>query len=501
MRNDRPHVSSPSQTRTLDVYGENDERSPKRVRFEAVPPPDLPVLDDFPDVASESTSAYWLDSFDSANSGRLVEWPDGLELESEEFPVCPSFGLPVDSSSEFDFAFDPSAFDTSDVVPYFKPQSPRIDMSFNPFASQAFSPRAWTVPSTNEQISPLFSNVLESMIKPQLEVFFIRVYPMIPIFTRQEIMSNMQDPRQMRRPGFVALVLSMAALSLVHPLEASEMVYKPIRGQQATILMDEACRLVASWDHGCDPSVESILISYLMFGTLFELGHAAGARLRLKEAVTMGEAMHLDLGWGYQSCGPEESARRTRLFWVLAITERAYALQREGSIIFGGSIARPTTSTPTDSSGQLLHYLAIIFSHIDQDVVSCWNGRCGGRNCQNLTRQRAVKILRELKGTAKRVFGDALLPDLNETQKADLLITWQWIRNRIWRLAALHGLTTEDDAPELSVEYLLDVARTTLLICERLSSSSMEAHGVGFVSETLERADGRWRSCTILRPP
>ena len=467
-----------------DLYDVFD-RSPKRVRFEQVSD-DRPAINEVENGSPVSTStAYWLDSLESIQSEQVLGWSKGVEMETEEIAI----GTPMNTCDPASTQGIPglqfgSEYSTSVVRPYHSPvpfQRPEAAY-INPFAA-SFSPRSWTAPcAPPEQVSSLFDSVLESLIKPQLELFFVRVYPMIPIYTRHEILACMQDPRQLRRPSFVALVLSMAALSLVHPLEASEMVFKPIRGQQATILMDEACRLVASWDHGCDPSVEGILTSYLMFGTLFELGHAAGARLRLKEAVTMGEAMHLDLGWGYRSCGVEETARRTRLFWVLAITERAYALQREGSIIFGGTISRPTVSTPTDSSGQLLHYLAIIFSHIDQDIVSCWNGRCGGKQCPNLTPQRAHTILRELKGTAQKVFGDPLLSDLNETQKADLLITWQWIRNRIWRLSALHGFTSEDSEPEFSVEYLIDIAKTTLRICERLSQTSMEAHGVGFVS-------------------
>lgn len=104
---------------------------------------------------------------------------------------------------------------------------------------------------------------------------------------------------------------------------------------------------------------------------------------------------------------------------------------------------------------------------------------------------------------------------LTESQKADLLITWQWIRNRIWRLAALHGLTTKPghghqgdeaegadarrrrdegarrrsrDAPELTPSYVLDVAATTVAICTRLSLAAMEAHGVGFVEKLYDIA-------------
>jgi hypothetical protein len=100
-----------------------------------------------------------------------------------------------------------------------------------------------------------------------------------------------------------------------------------------------------------------------------------------------------------------------------------------------------------------------------------------------LTSKRVISILGKLKGSAASLFGKDLdLAGLSEVQKADLLITWQWLRNRIWRLAACHGLTREGAEYELSAEYVVDVATTTVAICKRLSLRAMEAHGTGFVS-------------------
>lgn len=114
----------------------------------------------------------------------------------------------------------------------------------------------------------------------------------------------------------------MTALSLIHPLHNNEVVQRPTQAKQAKTLMDEACRLRARWDYGCAPTAEAVMTSYLMFGTLFELGQGAGARLRLKEAVSMGEAMRLDDMGSYVGMEREEARRRKRLFWVLAVTER-----------------------------------------------------------------------------------------------------------------------------------------------------------------------------------
>jgi len=350
-----------------------------------------------------------------------------------------------------------------------------------------------------EDISPILTLTLETLVKPQLDVFFVRIFPMMPVFPPSYTFSRLSDPHAIRCPDFVAMILSMSALSLIHPLMSHEMVEKVARAKKAKVLLDEACRLMARWDHGSKVTLEAIMANYLMFGTLFELGHTGPARLRLKEAVHLGAEMCLDRVESYQGLELYERKRRLRMYWVLAVTERyvspewarltcrAYALQRSGGVVFNGSIKR-ITHIDLDPPSISLHYLTQIFSYLDQDIITCWNNQCpraSNQTCHHLTRDRVILILSALNGSAPEVFGEGSENDfkqLTDSQRADLFITWQWVKNRIWRLAAIHGLTSEDDAPELGVGYVVSAAMTTVAICRRLPLSAMESHGTGFVS-------------------
>ena len=180
--------------------------------------------------------------------------------------------------------------------------------------------QVYQVPS--EDISPILTLTLETLIKPQIEIFFQRIHPMIPIFPPSYIYSRINDHDTMQDRGFVAMILSMTSLSLIHPLNADEIRQKQTRSKQAKALMDEACRLRGRWDYGSSATFEAVMMSYFMFGAMFELGHAAGARLRLKEAISLGEMMGLDNANMYVGLEPEEIRRRMRLYWVLAVTER-----------------------------------------------------------------------------------------------------------------------------------------------------------------------------------
>jgi len=173
------------------------------------------------------------------------------------------------------------------------------------------------------------------------------------------------------------------------------------------------------------------------------------------------------------------------------LTARAYALQRSGNLVFGGHITSFPSSAEaeTDPSGNHIRLLAKVFSYINQDIVHCWNSAPNPPTPTTLTKSTVVRALSELSGSANKVFGDeAALHSLSEPQKADLLITWQWLRNRIWKLAHTHGLTVEGAEPELSVEHVVEIASTSIAICKRLSLASMEEHGTGFVEKLYDIA-------------
>lgn len=173
-----------------------------------------------------------------------------------------------------------------------------------------------------DDLSPILTLTLETLIKPQLDIFFVRIFPMMPVFPPSFTFSRLSNPHALRCPDFVAMILSMSALSLIHPLMTHEVAEKVSRAKKAKVFLDEACRLMARWDHGVNVTLEAVMAKYLMFGTLFELGHTGPARLRLRESIHLGAEMYLDRLESYAGLDPPEVKRRLRMYWVLAVTER-----------------------------------------------------------------------------------------------------------------------------------------------------------------------------------
>lgn len=78
---------------------------------------------------------------------------------------------------------------------------------------------------------------------------------------------------------------------------------------------------------------------------------------------------------------------------------------------------------------QGLRRLVRLFDVIDEDVLACWNRACkNNATCRLRNPEAAVAIHRELCSDFVEGIGHRMSP----IQKADILITQQWLRNRIW---------------------------------------------------------------------
>ena len=250
----------------------------------------IPTLGDATVVAPAASTSNGSDELIQL----LLNVPAPPSRPQETQPPLPSAGAPT-----LDFSF------LNDATPYSQPA------------------QAWSFSfTTPDDLSPILSLTLHSLVRPQLEMFFTRVYPMIPVFDREDVISRIDRDEHLHNRPFAAMILAMCSLSIIHPLETHEILERPQRVRQAKLLMDEACKLQARWDYGCLPTLEQVLTSYLLFGTLFELSQNAGARLRLREALAIGEALRLDDARSYIALPQPEVRRRLKMFWILAITER-----------------------------------------------------------------------------------------------------------------------------------------------------------------------------------
>lgn len=265
---------------------------------------------------------------------------------------------------------------------------------------------------------------------------------------------------------------------------------------------------------------------------MFGLGEHSAAWYRLRESITLGHLCRLHEPASYEGLPKDEAERRLRAYWILAITERAFALQRGMPIILTGN---PRASTANLRAKLGLKELSDfpdlqlkLFDVVDENFVDCWNRKCPGQGCRHFDKDRAIALWKSFtddvrqtssapSSARERSFGMDEVPSLESSeqgsapssrprsyshqlpptpvqrgqiQRADVEVTRHWLLNRLWLITLSHGLLSIDAKdPPLRVDHAIHVAKSVLDICNyNLSMASMEAHGVGFTYKLYDIA-------------
>lgn len=156
-----------------------------------------------------------------------------------------------------------------------------------------------------------------------------------------------------------------------------------------------------------------------------------------------------------------------------------------------------------------------LFDIVDEDFVDCWNGRCVGTECRNRDVDKAIALYNaftndsvsrplEIKVLANKKPSSANDEQNSghnvqqrsashwqplEIQLADVLVTRQWLLNRLWYICLSHGLIDPKAAHiALRPDFPIHIARDMLNICSKLSICSMEAHGLGLCEKLYDIA-------------
>jgi hypothetical protein len=388
-----------------------------------------------------------------------------------------------------------------------------------------------------EEVDPLSDSVLI----PNLALFYEKLGGVMPVFSRNWLFSKLDKDDHHHDAQFAAMLLAMSALTVIQVQQTTpgkdkkaERQEKKRRRARAVKLLDEALKAREGPFMGQHVSLEACFTSFCIFGALFGLGEHSAAWYRLREAITLGHLCRLHEPASYEGLAKDEAERRLRAYWILAITERAFALQRGMPIILTGN---PRASTANLRAKLGLKELSDfpdlqlkLFDVVDENFVDCWNRKCPGQGCRHFDRDRAIALWKSFTDDVRmplsapasareRSFGTEQTSSLDtseqgseppsrqrsyshrvpptptpvqrrQIQRADVEVTRHWLLNRLWLITLSHGLLSIDARePPLRVDHAIHVAKSVLDICNyNLSLASMEAHGVGFTYKLYDIA-------------
>lgn len=226
-------------------------------------------------------------------------------------------------------------------------------------------------------------------------------------------------------------------------------------------------------------TLTSIITSYCVAVAHWELKQYRSHCLFLREAVGLAleQGLHLDSSYSKLTHTQEICHRRT--FALLFVTERGLAILRNKPIMISRLQYLPTQHFDDEDPSILAGFQCIcqLFSLLDEKFVELWRQVAPEVEAISSTVQNIAAIQHDLNAISFETSG------LSDIQKADVLITQQWLRLIFWQASMRQGLVSSTSRdPVFYYNYPISIAKTLCEMMSKLPLNAMIVHGSGIVS-------------------
>jgi hypothetical protein len=302
----------------------------------------------------------------------------------------------------------------------------------------------------------------------------------MPILDREETYGLI--PHLESFPEQYSLIIALCAMIVLQPeiLDPTFLATPGLKIPSSEVLIKEANRARRVCDHIENPSLAHVHTSFFFFAALFSLGKDTSAWFYIRESMTMLQLERLHEETTYPTMtNPLYKIYCRRTFWLLFITERAYALQRHRPLTLQRTIDLPTVD-PGPESTILSGFLDLVslFQNFDDNFLSLWNLSGSGHLASPQSLIQLQDILK---------FAIPNVSERTEIQQADLLVSRQWLKTMVWQLCVSKGLLSSASTNEsMSFHYPVTIARDVVAVSRLLPPKAFEANGVGILEKVFD---------------
>ncbi|TVY27190.1 putative sucrose utilization protein [Lachnellula hyalina] len=328
----------------------------------------------------------------------------------------------------------------------------------------------------SDQYRPNSPNYLH-LIPVCLELFTKHIYPIMPLIHMPTLRASINRPLEMFEKN---LVYSLCALTSTHMSGKSISAPGP-PSWEATgrFFLDECISVRQSYDFVEDKTLGAVISSYFLSTASFELNQSRKSWYYLREALTMGQDLGLHDEKLYVGLPDAEALCRRRTFWILYVTERSFAILRHKPLTLTKTPGFPSTLHEYEAPEIHSGFMHLVHSYhlLDSSFVDSWN-ESSDAPASTLT-YTALQQKLNLPHPS-----DVSLTDI---QKADILVTQQWLRLVVWQSSMRQGLLSwHAEHESMTFCYPLKIAYSLLSIISSLPTTSIEVHGMGIFEKIFE---------------
>lgn len=329
---------------------------------------------------------------------------------------------------------------------------------------------------TTDQFRPTSPSYFH-LIPTCLDLFMEHIYPIMPLVHMPTLRASINRPLEMFEKN---LLYSLCALTSTHMSGKNTLAPGPPSWEAAgRFFLDECISVRQCYDFVEDKSLSAVISSYFIHTAFFELNQNRKSWYYLREALTLGQDLMLHNENSYVGLAPAEALCRRRTFWILYVTERSFAILRHKPLTLSKTPEFPTTLHDYELPEIHDGFMRLVNSYhlLDSSFVDSWN-ESSGAPASTLTYTTLQRQLNRPQPS------DVSITDI---QKADILITQQWLRLIVWQSSMRQGLlssTAEDES--MTFRYPLKIAHSLLDVISSLPTTSIEVHGMGIFEKIFE---------------
>jgi hypothetical protein len=311
--------------------------------------------------------------------------------------------------------------------------------------------------------------------------YMASVYPVQPIFSEDDIQQNIN-----------AMDFDKEAYSYVHAFGACTLNLShigdrrtPEIAQSIEKLVNESINSRSSVTRGYKTSLRQCLISLHLHNCFMTMRDSDASFFYIREAITLVQLLEIESPNGMSSLPPHERAKRQRLYWEAYVHERFLAI-----LDYRQAIMRPLSDLPEDDPTipmgvqKGFNQIIRLFQLLDVEFLQNWLGNHDSRITPAWIESKQAELDQQLDNPG----GNYAV--LNSMQKADLVVTKQWLKTLVWRLAMSNTLLSSNSPKEcLSLLFPIRLSKQLRHQLSTISKDDIEIHGSGIVQKLFEITD------------
>ncbi|KAJ3534554.1 hypothetical protein NM208_g4568 [Fusarium decemcellulare] len=327
-----------------------------------------------------------------------------------------------------------------------------------------------------------YSRRLALSLVAHVQLFLNYLFPIMPVVDGDELLSDAARLDELPPSRYALIAALCAATRMQLRLDKAETglgadipADPQLSGEMLINLAENALRQYSVID---DTGLDSMLASFFLFASYGNLNNARHAWFYLNQSITLAQSLDITREAGYYSLPEPEREKRRRVFWLLFVTERTFALQHRRSVMLRSSITKPQV---VDSDCPIVMHDFInhirLFESLPWSLYE-WQPESDSHRLEDL------KLVHTINDKLCTVQADH---SVIESQRFDTLITQQWLRVSMWRLAFGNKPSSACNFGLLLPPGLpMDAGKIIMSALGSVGQKSKDCHGIGMEQKLFD---------------